>query len=135
MWIRARQYEHEREKAQQELRLKSMEGTLAAAVINADRGDYEPARQMAGDFFTSVRSQIERGSSSDLSAAQRDKVKMLMRQRDELITLLARSDPAAADRLSDLYIAYRRAMNDVGPSASKDIAIDTFHMALHKKSQ
>ena len=31
--------------------------------------------------------------------------------RDEIITLLARSDPASADRLSDLYVAYRKVMN------------------------
>ena len=31
--------------------------------------------------------------------------------RDEIITLLARSDPASADRLSDLYVAYRKIMN------------------------
>jgi hypothetical protein len=28
--------------------------------------------------------------------------------RDEIITLLARSDPAAADKLSDLFVAYRK---------------------------
>ena len=31
--------------------------------------------------------------------------------RDELITLLARSDSAAADRLADLFVAYRKIMN------------------------
>jgi hypothetical protein len=31
--------------------------------------------------------------------------------RDELITLLARSDPASAERLSDLFVVYRKIMN------------------------
>jgi hypothetical protein len=31
--------------------------------------------------------------------------------RDEVITLLARSDPASADRLSDLFVIYRKIMN------------------------
>jgi hypothetical protein len=31
--------------------------------------------------------------------------------RDELITLLARNDPASADRLSDLFVAYRKIVN------------------------
>jgi hypothetical protein len=35
-------------------------------------------------------------------------------QRDELITLLARSDPASADRLTNLYVAYEKAMNVPG---------------------
>ena len=38
-------------------------------------------------------------------------------QRDEIITLLARSDPAAADRLSDLYVSYRQAMTGAQPAA------------------
>jgi hypothetical protein len=33
-----------------------------------------------------------------------------MNQRDDLITLLARSDPAAADRLTELYMSFRKAM-------------------------
>jgi hypothetical protein len=33
-----------------------------------------------------------------------------MNDRDNLITLLARSDPAPADRLSDLYLAYQKTM-------------------------
>jgi hypothetical protein len=32
----------------------------------------------------------------------------LMAGRDELITLLARNDPSSADRLADLFVAYRK---------------------------
>lgn len=113
MWLKARQYISEREAAQQELRLVRMDSVLAAAVINADRGEYEPARQLASDFFTSIRAQIDRGGSSDLSPAQRQQVKFLLNNRDDIITLLARRDPAAAHRLSDMYVAYRKVMNDV----------------------
>ena len=113
MWLKARQYAEELQTTQQEFRLKQMENVLAAAVISADRGDYEPARQMASDFFNAVRSQVERGQGSDLSNAQIAKVRFLLDNRDDIITLLARSDPAAADRLSDMYVAYRRAVNDV----------------------
>ena len=41
---------------------------------------------------------------------QREGVRPLLDQRDEMVTLLARGDPAAADRLSDLYSAYREVM-------------------------
>lgn len=98
MGLRARQYAEERKTAQQEVRLKQMESQLAAAVINADRGEYEPARQTASDFFTSLRSQIDRGPDSDLSTLQRDRLKALLPQRDDVITLLARSDPASVTR-------------------------------------
>jgi len=123
MWLRARQFAAEREAAQQELRLKRMETQLAAAVINADRGEYEPARQTASDFFTSLRSQIDRGQNSDLSNSQRDKMKVLLFQRDDIITLLARSDPAAVNRLSDMYVTYQKAMNDVGSRNSKSAEV------------
>jgi len=113
MWLKGRQYIGEREAAQQELRLVRMDSVLAAAAIFADRGDYEPARQLASDFFTSLRSQIDRGGSSDLSPAQVEQVKFLLNNRDDIITLLARGDPAAANRLSDMYVAYRKVMNDV----------------------
>jgi hypothetical protein len=111
--LKARDYAQEREAAQHEVRLKQMETQLAGAVINADRGEYEPARQMASDFFTSLRNQIDRGPQSDLSSLQREKLKGLLSQRDEVITLLARSDPAAVNRLSDIYATYQKTMNDV----------------------
>lgn len=113
MALRAQQYAEEREAAQHEVRLKRMETQLAAAVINADRGEYEPARQTASDFFTSLRNQIDRGPKSDLSSFQQDRLKILLSQRDEVIMLLARSDPAAVNRLSDIYVTYQKAMNDV----------------------
>ena len=110
MWIAGWQNAAEREAAQHELRLSQMENQLSAAVINARRGDYEPARQTASDFFTSLRDQIDRGAQSDLAIAQREGLKPLLIQRDDIITLLARNDPAAADRLSDIYAAYRKTM-------------------------
>lgn len=120
MGLRARQYAEERKAAQHEVRLKQMETQLAAAVINADRGEYEPARQTASDFFTSLRSQIDRGPQSDLSSFQRDKLKALLSERDDVITLLARSDPAAVTRLSDIYVTYQKALNDVTSRSLQD---------------
>ena len=120
MALRARQYAEDREAAQHEVRLKQMETQLAAAVINADRGEYEPARQTASDFFTLLRNQIDRGSESDLSSLQRDRLKDLLSQRDDVITLLARSDPAAVNYLSDIYVSYHKAMNDVSSRSLQD---------------
>jgi hypothetical protein len=114
MALRARQYAEDRDTAQQEVRLQRMENQLAAAVINSDRGEYEPARQTASDFFTSLRSQIDRGPQSDLSSLQQDRLKGLLSERDAVITLLARSDPAAVTRLSDIDATYQKAMNDIG---------------------
>lgn len=120
MALRAQQYAEEREAAQHEVRLKQMETQLAAAVINADRGAYEPARQTASDFFTSLRSQIDRGTESDLSSFQRDRLTALLSQRDDVVTLLARSDPAGVSRLSDIYVTYQKAMNDISSRSLQD---------------
>ena len=48
--------------------------------------------------------------ASVFTQAQRAGAQTLFAGRDEVITLLARGDPAAADRLSDLYVAYRKAV-------------------------
>jgi hypothetical protein len=104
-WSRAR----ERDSAQRELRLCNLQLTLASAAINARRAEYEAARVSTSEFFNSLRSQLD-SSNSDLTSQQRNSVTSLMNDRDSLITLLARSDPASADRLSDLYATYQKTM-------------------------
>jgi hypothetical protein len=111
MWLKYRECSASLSEAEQQLSLARRQNTLASAVIDARRGDYEPARQAASDFFTSLRTETDRGNESALSQAQREGVQALFNQRDEIITLLARSDPAALDRLSDLYVSYREIMN------------------------
>jgi hypothetical protein len=111
MWLKSRECSSSLSAAEHQLNLTRIQSTLASAVIDAQRGDYEPARQSASDFFTSLRAETDRGNDSDLSQAQREGVQPLFTRRDEIITLLARSDPASADRLSDLYVSYREIMN------------------------
>lgn len=111
MWLKARDNAANLAKSEQQLSLARMQNNLSSAVIDARRGDYEPARQSASQFFTSLREEADRGGASTLTQAQRDGVQPLFASRDEIITLLARSDPASADRLSDLYVSYRKLMN------------------------
>jgi hypothetical protein len=113
MWMKAREVASQRDAAQRELHLSQMQGTLAAAAIDARRGEYEPARQTASEFFTTLRGQIDAGGDSALTLPQREASAPLLARRDEVITLLARGDPAAAEQLSDLYVAYRKALNEV----------------------
>ena len=110
MWLQARASSARLAEAERRLTLVGMQGDLASAAIDARRGDYEPARQAVSQFFTSLREEIDKGDTSDFTQAQRAEVQPLFAGRDEIITLLARSDPASADRLSDLYVAYRKAM-------------------------
>lgn len=111
MWLVARNRGAELDVAQRNLRLCRLENDLASAVIDARRGEYERARLAASSFFTSLLEQVDQlGRPSDLTAAQRESLRPLLNQRDDLITLLARSDPAAADRLTELYMSFQKAM-------------------------
>jgi len=111
MWLQSREYSSRLSVAEHQLTLARIQDTLASAVIDARRGDYEPARQSASNFFNSLRAETDKGADSTLSPAQREGVQPLYTRRDEIITLLARGDPASADRLSDLYVSYRKIMN------------------------
>jgi hypothetical protein len=108
MWLKARGYSSSLELSERQLNLARIQNALASAVIDARRGDYEPARQSASQFFTSLGAETAKGEASIFTHAQRDGMQPLFARRDEIITLLARSDPAAADQLSDLFVAYRK---------------------------
>ena len=97
--------------AKNQLSLAQMQNSLATAVIDVQHGDYAPALQAASSFFTDLRAETDRGGASALSAAQITAVQPIFAQRDEIIALLARNDPAAGPRLSDLYTAYRQLIN------------------------
>ena len=112
MWWTARNRAKERDDAKRELRLSKIENDLGAAVINARRGEYEPARQATSRVFTSLQGQCALSTEpSDLTRAQCDALRPVLDQRDELVTLLARSDPASADRLTQMYVSYMKAMS------------------------
>jgi hypothetical protein len=111
MWLSSRTRTAERDAAQQALRLTGLENSLAAAAIRARRGEYELARQAASTFFTNVRTELDRTPSA-FSEAQRQSLESLLTPRDQVITWLARSDPAAAEHLSNAYVEYRKATGD-----------------------
>jgi hypothetical protein len=109
MWLSNRTRTKERDDAQQALRVVAIENSLAAAAIRARRGEYEAARQSASTFFTDLRSELDR-TPTVFSDTQRQSLETLLAPRDEVITWLARSDPAAAEHLSNAYVAYRKAL-------------------------
>lgn len=111
MWLKARTANNTLRETERQLFLARIQNDLASTVIDARRGDYEPARQAVSRFFTSLREEIDKGNSSGYTQTQRQAMQPLFAGRDELITLLARSDPASADRLSDLFVAYRKIMS------------------------
>ena len=111
MWLRARAASSSLVETEHQLIIVRMQNSLGSATIDARRGDYEPARQAVSQFFTSLRAEMDKGDTSHYTQAQRQGMQPLFAGRDELITLLARSDPASADRLADLFVAYRKIMS------------------------
>jgi hypothetical protein len=111
MWLKARGLGNRLAETEGQLVLTRTQNNLASAVIDARRGEYEPARQAVSQFFTTLQGEIAKGNTSNYTQAQRGQLQQLSAGRDELITLLARSDPAAADRLADLFVAYRKVMS------------------------
>lgn len=111
MWLKARAAGNRLAETERDLTLARIQNNIASAVIDARRGEYEPARQAVSQFFTTAQAEIAKGDSSSYTQAQRDQLQQVLGGRDELITLLARSDAAVADRLSNLFVAYRKIMN------------------------
>jgi hypothetical protein len=116
MWLVARTRGNERNAAQQALRLAQIENALATATIQARRGDYEPARTAASTFYTNLRAELDRADSG-FAVPSRDALQAVLAERDQMITLLARSDPAAAERLANTYISYRQTAGTLPPQA------------------
>lgn len=117
MWLVARTRANERNAAQQALRLTQIENALAAATIQARRGDYEPARTAASTFYTNLRAELDRADSG-FAVPSRDALQALLTERDQMITLLARSDPAVAERLANTYISYRQTVGTLPRQAA-----------------
>lgn len=109
MWLRARAARNERDQANTLLRASELQNSLASAALDARQGRYEPARRSASEFFTNLRAEIERGSEAAFAEAGRNDLRALLATRDDTITLLARNDPASAERLAELYNLYREA--------------------------
>ena len=109
MWLTARGRGAERDRARAELSVSRMQNRLADALVASRRGEYEAARAAASDFFTSLRTDIDAGDRGALGGDRHDTLRPTLAQRDEIITLLARNDPAAGDRLTELYLAYTQA--------------------------
>ncbi|HLL14719.1 MAG TPA: hypothetical protein VK388_06625 [Pyrinomonadaceae bacterium] len=108
MWLKARESGNNLVAAERTLNLTRLQNSIASAALDARRGDYEPARQAASQFYTSLQADIDKGDDSTLTPAQREAAKGLFAGRDQIVTWLARGDPAAADGLSDVYASFRK---------------------------
>src|SRR5688572_16059707 len=72
MWFNTRSAVEQRDAAQRGVRLAQLQNTLAAAVIDVQRGQYEPARQLTSDFYTNLRRQLDGETASMFTPSQRE---------------------------------------------------------------
>lgn len=110
MWLSNRSLNGELTQTRRELRRTQIQNTLSAAAISARRGDYEPSRQAASSFYSEIQAELDNANSDTLTAQEKTQLPALMSNRDDVITLLSRGDPAAAEKLSDTYTAFRAIM-------------------------
>jgi hypothetical protein len=99
------------EATQHDLDFQRLEATLGAATIEAQRGSYEIARQLASSFFGGLQQQIGAARGERQEAFHE-----ILQHRDAMITALSRSDPQSGPMLAQLFVRYRIAMGEpVGP--------------------
>ena len=109
---RARQLVAESNAALQAARL---EATLSAAVIEAQSGRYEVARQHASDFYTG----LQRRLLPVIDGAPQEEARAMLAERDSIITSLARNDPASPATLADVLVRHRETVRDAALDSSK----------------
>jgi hypothetical protein len=101
------QTQRERNSLRQQLQVAHLEMNLANAALMARHGDYAAARDAASRFFSDAE---QAAADRDLlSPAQLSYLQSALAERDTMITLLARGDPAGAERSTAIYVAFRAA--------------------------
>lgn len=78
VWLKSRECSSRLSQAEYHLSIARIENTLSSAVIDARRGDYEPARQTASNFFTSLRAETDRGNDSALSQTKKEGLRPML---------------------------------------------------------
>ena len=101
---------------QKNLRQSEIKGLLTSSIVEAKRGEYEPARQSASSFFTQLNQEREKGENeSFLKKDDPPKLKPIFDERDAIITMLAQRDPASVERLTNIYLIYLQATGVAQP--------------------
>ena len=109
-YVRTRGVRSELARTRTELGVATSEATLYAAVVDAQQGRYEQSRQLASRFFTGLQQRV-----ADAPADARGPLQAILDQRDGVITLLSRADPASAGALARLATQYRTLLHGGEP--------------------
>ncbi len=97
---------------QHELDVSRLQNILGAALAEAQRSNYERARQLMTTFFSGAEHLETR-----VGGEQREALREILEQRDEIITLLSRASAEATPRLNQIYTRYHQAMTPPAPAS------------------
>ena len=106
-FYRATTIEGQLERTEQELAVERLRVGLAQAAVAAQSGDFESARQQMSDFFTAMQARL-----GELPEEVRTVGEEMLRDRDQVITALSRSDPRSADTLYAMLQRFRISLGD-----------------------
>jgi len=106
-FARAHSLQGQLDQTERELTFQRLEATLGAATIEAQRGGFEPARQLASDFFTRLQA-----AADQAPAAGQPQLQQILSQRDAVITALSRGDTQSGAVLAGLFVRYRIAVGE-----------------------
>lgn len=101
------------ESTRHELEVYRLQGRLGAALTEAQRSNYERARQLMTQVFSDLQANLERLEDPQ----RRQAAERILAQRDELITQLSRAEPESTQRLMLLYTQWFAAVDPLGREA------------------
>jgi hypothetical protein len=116
-WQRARTLDRDLTATRHELATARLQGRLGAAVTESMRSNYERSRQLMTDFFRDAQAHL----AAVEDPRQRQELQGMLRERDELITLLARSEPESTQRLMLLYTRFFTAFDPAAERAPTSV--------------
>lgn len=112
-WIQNRSMAAELQEVRAERSMLDLGGRLGAALAESQRGNYERARQLMTTFF----SELQASADQLRDPHARQEMRVLLEQRDEIITLLSRAEPEATSRLNIMYTRFFSAVHPLGREA------------------
>lgn len=111
-YMRAESLEDQLAETRHELAFTTLEAQLGAAALEAARGSYEVARQLASSFFDGLQERV--AATPD---AARLHFTAILDQRDAIITGLSRNEPQSGVQLNDLFIRWKSGMGEMEAAA------------------
>lgn len=104
-YVERRQAEAQLEATSNALAEARLESALATALVEAQQGNYELARQRASDFFTNLQTLTASG------VLPADTFSDIQSQRDATITMLSRGSTDAIALLQQLHAEFRSGLS------------------------